>query len=454
MPVDASGIVSDISPSRSVRAFRRSILAVLVAGAVAPIAHAQSLLDRPDNVSGDWPGNTGTVYFNFTHRFSSSPPPERKVSNFPTFLIATGIASKALVGVNYATNSALVPRYPNEYELFARYAALQQDDGHPVDLGGQVDYNVSVRGVDGELSLARREGRLRLIAVGRVLADTISGGTTRFAFGGGGTLRLFRFVALAGDAARMTGDSTSVVWSAGIHIALPNTPHTLSIHASNANTATLQGLSRGGGRRRYGFEFTIPITLSRFFHPDATPATAPATAPATPPSAAPPQPVAVAAPTAAPAETQPAPVTTEPAPSTSAPASRPDSTPAHHAIPRDTSRASSASRPAATAAPAPTSVPATRTARPPVASRPQPRVVNARITGLAFVPSRIEIDAGSTVHWTNRDPLVHTVTATDGSFTSPQFGLDATYEHTFSKPGTYNIYCTLHPNMKATVVVK
>jgi len=80
--------------------------------------------------------------------------------------------------------------------------------------------------------------------------------------------------------------------------------------------------------------------------------------------------------------------------------------------------------------------------------------VNARITGLAYVPSRIEIAAGTTVRWTNNDPLVHTVTATDGSFTSPQFGLDATYRHTFTAPGTYTYYCTLHPNMKATVVVK
>src|SRR5690348_14085460 len=222
---------------------------------VAPAASAQSLLDRPDNISADWPGNTGTLYFNFVHRFSSSPPPERKVSDFPTFLIAAGLASSTLIGVNYATNSALVPRYPNEYELFARYAAWQQDDGRPADFGGQVDYNTAVRGVDGELSIARRQGRLRLIAVARTLADTVSGGPRRFAFGGGGTLRLFRFVALAGDAVRMTGDSTSVVWSAGVHIALPNTPHTLSIHASNANTATLQGLSRGGGKRRYGFEF-------------------------------------------------------------------------------------------------------------------------------------------------------------------------------------------------------
>ena len=413
-------------------------MAVFIAGAAALPVHAQSLLDRPDNISGDWPGNTGTVYFNFTHRFSSSPPPERKVSNFPTFLIATGIASRALIGVNYATNSALVARYPNEYELFARYAALQQDDGHPVDLGGQVDYNVSVRGVDGELSLARRQGPLRVIAVGRILADTISGGTTRFAFGGGGTLRLFRFVAIAADAARMTGDSASVVWSAGVHIALPNTPHTLSIHASNANTATLQGLSRGGGRRRYGFEFTIPVTLSRFFHPDASPATAPATAPAAAP-----------APGATPAAAPNATPTSSPAPVPSEPATLPTQARPPAEIP-----AAKTADVTASAAPAPRTERPAVAARASVARKAQPRTVHARITGLAYVPSRIEIDAGSTVTWTNRDPLVHTVTATDGSFTSPQFGLDGTWQHTFTRPGTYNIYCVLHPNMKATVVVK
>lgn len=403
-----------------VRAHRLPAFAVLsvLALLTAPPAAAQSLLDRPDNISSDWPGNTGTLYFNFIHRFSSSPPPERKVSNFPTFLIAAGVASKALIGVNYATNSALVPRYPNEYELFARYAAWQQDDGHPLDVGAEVGYNAAVRGVDGELSLARRQGRLRLIAVARTLADTISGGTRRFAFGGGGTLRLFRFVALAGDAVRMTGDSTSVVWSAGVHIALPNTPHTLSIHASNANTATLQGLSRGGGTRRYGFEFTIPVTLSRFFHPDASPATAPPTVPASVPAAVPPT-------------KRPADATPQPAPTAVPEAPTSESVP-------DSSRVETPPRTKAVAN----------------QRRKAPRTVNARITGLAYVPSRIEIETGSTVQWKNNDPLVHTVTATDGSFTSPQFGLDATWRHTFTKPGTYNIYCVLHPTMKATVVVK
>jgi plastocyanin len=53
----------------------------------------------------------------------------------------------------------------------------------------------------------------------------------------------------------------------------------------NSNNATLQGASRGTGQTRYGFEFTIPITLARYFGgrrappaPAATPAPAPAAA--------------------------------------------------------------------------------------------------------------------------------------------------------------------------------
>ena len=433
---------------------------LVVAGTLAlptRAARAQSLLDRPDNISSDWIGNTGTVYFNFLHRFSTSPPPERKVSNFPTFLIATGIASRGLVGLNYATNSVLVPRYPNEFEFFARYAPWQQDDGAPLDVGGQVDYNLSVRGVDGELSVARREGPVRLIAVGRVLADTIKGGTTHFAVGGGGTIRLVRYVALAGDVATMTsqGSGDRVVWSAGVRVALPNTPHTLSIHVSNANTATLQGLSRGGGTRRYGFEFTIPITLSRFFHPDA------AVPPAGAPSAAVP---AAAAPTAV-APTAVAP--TAAAPTTVAPAvevldtartrsrmtdSVTAAMDASTSVPSASTTASAADRAVPVQPPRVVASPA-RAPAPPRKSA-EPKVVNVRIKGLSYIPSRTEIATGTTVQWKNYDPLQHTVTATDKSFTSPTFGLEETWRHTFTKPGIYAVYCTLHPDMKATVVVK
>jgi amicyanin len=250
---------------------------------------AQSLLDRPPNVSGDWVGRPGTIQFNFIHRFVRSPAPERKVSNFPTFAVGVGLPHRFLVGFHYATNSTLTPRYPNEWEFLVRHMALSQDDGAPFDLSGQVGYNLSAKGTDGEVSLARRMGLLRAIAAGRILSDPYSKGDIRGAVGGGFTLRLLRHLALAADAATVLDRSEArgekVAWSAGLHLALPNTPHTLSLQVTNTNTATLQGLSVGSAQRRYGFEFTIPITLARFFGRNGAPAGSAAPAQAATPSA-------------------------------------------------------------------------------------------------------------------------------------------------------------------------
>jgi plastocyanin len=247
----------------------------------------QSLLDRPPNLSGDFVGQPGTVNFHFIHRFVRSAAPERKVSNFPTFLIGAGITSRLMLGFHYATNSTLAPRYPNEWEFFGRYMLLSQDNAAPIDLGGQVGYNLSAEGVDGEVSIARRMGRIRLIGVGRVLSNPYQSGGTQFALGGGGTLRLTRHLALAGDLASLMNRDEArgekVAWSAGLHVAIPNSPHTFSLQVNNTNTATLQGASRGSAQRRYGFEFVVPFTLARYFggrHKPTTPSPSPAPAPA------------------------------------------------------------------------------------------------------------------------------------------------------------------------------
>ena len=283
------------APSRGAGSRARWLL--LAAGAAgawtspAP-AHAQSVLDRPPNLSGNWIANRGTIQFNFLHRFTASDAPVRKISNFPTFLVGTGLPLRAMIGAQYATNSTLAPAFPNEWELFLRALPLQQDRGAPVDLGGQVGYNVASDGLDGEVSVARRLGPLRLMGAARLLADPLRRGHVDVAVGGGATLRVTRFVALAGDYATLADLDQSrgerAAWSAGLHLALPSTPHSLSLHVTNTNTATLQGASRGGDQLRYGFEFTVPLTLARFFGggTDDAPRPAAAAPPATPTPAA------------------------------------------------------------------------------------------------------------------------------------------------------------------------
>lgn len=406
------------------RLIRSSIFAALL---VSPtVVSAQSLLDRPPNVSGDWVGAPGTLYFHFVHRFSTSDAPERKVSNVPTFLLAAGLPKKLLAGINYSTNSTLTPRFPNEWELFGRWAPLSQDLGAPLDLGGQVGYNNASDGVDGEISVARRVSKARIIVAGRALADPFDKGNVRYAIAGGATLRLGTYLALAGDVASLTGrDSTErVAWSAGIHIAIPLTPHTLSIHATNTLVNTLQGASRGTKDRRYGFEFTIPLTLRRYFggrEKETTPDTATAVAADTATSRA------------AAADT------------TAAPVSPPDTT------------GRPAAPPVTTPPPAPTSpparvTPATPTA--PTAARAPARIVRNGMKNVNYLQSRMQITVGTTVVWTNNDPLQHTVTAVDRSFNSGLINPGKTYRHTFNKAGTYRYFCTPHPFMKGTIVVR
>ena len=74
--------------------------------------------------------------------------------------------------------------------------------------------------------------------------------------------------------------------------------------------------------------------------------------------------------------------------------------------------------------------------------------------GVAFLPSRIEVAAGATVTWTNNDPLVHTVTADDGSWDSGTIEPGKTFSRTFTQPGEYAVHCTPHPFMKAVIVVR
>jgi plastocyanin len=226
---------------------------------VTDVASCQSVLDRPPNLSGGWLGARGTLQFNFVHRFGVGDAPLRKVTNSPTFTLAYQLPLPLLIGFNYATSSDVASAFPNEWEGFARYGQR--------GLTLQAGYNQAAESFDAELTGARTVGRLRLMAVGRLLSNGYHSDTARYAVGGGATLRLNRWFALAGDATSLLDKrpGEEVAWGAGLQIAIPYSPHSLSLQVTNTNTATLQGVSRGIDRVRGGFEFTIPFTLSRYF---------------------------------------------------------------------------------------------------------------------------------------------------------------------------------------------
>jgi plastocyanin len=267
----------------------RLLLAALCTLVTGRGAEAQSVLDRTPNLSGGWVGVPGVLHFNFLHRFSVSPAPERKVTSAPAFLLAAGLPARTLLGVVYATNSELSPRYPNEWEFFGRVEPFTQERGAPIDASAQVGYDLAAEGLEAEAAVARRQGPVRVLAALRLLADPGVNGGTDVALASGAVIRLTRHLGLSADLATLTdrGPGEEVAWSAGLNLAIPRTPHTLSLHATNANNATLQSSSRGTGETRYGFEFTIPVTLSRYFGGAPEPGPRPATPTAPEPGAQP-----------------------------------------------------------------------------------------------------------------------------------------------------------------------
>ncbi|QQG90599.1 cupredoxin family copper-binding protein [Mycobacteroides chelonae] len=76
------------------------------------------------------------------------------------------------------------------------------------------------------------------------------------------------------------------------------------------------------------------------------------------------------------------------------------------------------------------------------------------IENFAFNPATLTVPAGTTVTWTNKDEEPHNVVSEDGTFRSPGMDAKGTFSHQFTRPGTYQYVCGIHPFMKATVVVQ
>src|SRR6266404_8478370 len=61
-----------------------------------------------------------------------------------------------------------------------------------------------------------------------------------------------------------------------------------------------------------------------------------------------------------------------------------------------------------------------------------------------FAPSPITVSAGTTVTWTNRGSMQHTVTSDNGLFSSGAINPGSSFSITFNSPGTYRYYCQFH----------
>jgi amicyanin len=75
-----------------------------------------------------------------------------------------------------------------------------------------------------------------------------------------------------------------------------------------------------------------------------------------------------------------------------------------------------------------------------------------KIANFTFGPQELKVKAGTTVTWTNEDDIPHTVVSPN-NFRSKALDSGDTYSFTFTTPGTYKYFCSLHPHMTGAVVV-
>jgi plastocyanin len=79
-------------------------------------------------------------------------------------------------------------------------------------------------------------------------------------------------------------------------------------------------------------------------------------------------------------------------------------------------------------------------------------VTTVEMTGSTFAPSTVDVKAGGTVRFVNKDEIAHTATA-EGGFDSGTLRTGERFAVKTAQPGTFNYVCIFHPGMTGTVRV-
>ena len=88
-------------------------------------------------------------------------------------------------------------------------------------------------------------------------------------------------------------------------------------------------------------------------------------------------------------------------------------------------------------------------------ARPKPAKEVLTMKSKSFAPHVLVIGTGTTVEFPNEDPILHNVFSVSGDgFDLGLFKRPKSGSKTFDKPGVYTLYCNIHPQMSATVVVR
>jgi plastocyanin len=80
--------------------------------------------------------------------------------------------------------------------------------------------------------------------------------------------------------------------------------------------------------------------------------------------------------------------------------------------------------------------------------------LEVQVDNFTFGPATLTVPVNSTVTWVNKDDLPHTIASADGVFKSKALDTEDKYSYTFTKPGTYAYFCSIHPKMVGKIVVQ
>ena len=91
-----------------------------------------------------------------------------------------------------------------------------------------------------------------------------------------------------------------------------------------------------------------------------------------------------------------------------------------------------------------------------IKAKPRPSHATMTMKGKAFTPRVVVVGVGGTVDFPNEDPIFHNVFSVSGD---NRFDLDfykrpKSGQWIFQNPGIVRVYCNIHPQMSAVVVVR
>jgi plastocyanin len=87
--------------------------------------------------------------------------------------------------------------------------------------------------------------------------------------------------------------------------------------------------------------------------------------------------------------------------------------------------------------------------------KPRPATASMVMKGKAFIPHVVVVPVGGTVDFPNEDPIFHNAFSVSGDnrFDLALYKRPKTGSQTFQHPGVVKVYCNIHPQMSAVVVV-